>query len=55
MKSRFVRTFITVFIITLIIMSITTVKMYAKERNVPNVLPAVDILVIEADTTQGYN
>lgn len=45
----------TAILIISIVFCITAVKMYAKGRESQNVLPAVDILVIEADNAQGYN
>lgn len=55
MKTRLLRAFVTIIVITAITSCITTLKIFTQKHTSENVLPAVDILVIEADNMQGYN
>ena len=49
MNGRIIRIIFTIIIILSIVSCLTGVKIYAKERKPGNILPAVDILVIEAE------
>lgn len=55
MKKDFLRNFCIAAVIILIISGIAVLKLYAAGRRLPNVLPAVDTLVIEVDGMLVYN
>ena len=55
MKNRFLRVLSIAAVIMLIISGLAVLKLHSNRQKVPNVLPAVDTLVIEDDGTLVYN